>query len=58
MVVERQKNKEEKKKRNAHFGLERAVSEEGELEREMRENLHLLSKIYGDRVVGIRRAKI
>ena len=29
-----------------------------ELEREMRENLHLLSMIYEDRVVGICRVKI
>ena len=49
------KKKEEKGKK-AHFFFEENDNEgRSEIEGE---NLHLLSTIYGDRVVGIRRAKI
>ena len=54
LCLKRQKKEEKGKK--AHFFFEENDSEgRSEIEGE---NLHLLSTIYEDRVVGIRRAKI
>ena len=52
----RKTKKKKKRKKNPYLGLDRAVRRE-EREREGK-NLHLLSTIYGDRVVVFRQAKV